>query len=70
MAEAPEPLRRWADSSIVGQRRNGGRRRIAGWTWDGVSDHIDVLLAPKGTGRVPIPWGVWERMNRTEGAGR
>jgi hypothetical protein len=65
--EAPEALRRWADSSVIGMKRMGGRRRVAGWTWDGVSDHIDLLLAPKGSGVEPIPRGVWERMARESG---
>lgn len=62
-SEAPEALRRWADSSVVGRRRSNGKKRIAGWTWDGVSDHIDLLLAPKGKGEEPIPPGVWKRMH-------
>lgn len=67
-AECPDALRRWADASVVGRRLRNGRERIAGWRWDGISDEIVALVAPKGERYIEIPRGVFERAQRERAA--
>ena len=53
--DCPDPLRRWADKNVRGSSYRSGRELAAGWVWDGVSDEIVVLTAPKGHRYEPIP---------------
>lgn len=64
--ECPRPLRRWA-RQFVGRRSGAGgakseTRRVAGWRWDGHSNEIVLVLAPKGTAMKRIPVSVWEQI--------
>jgi hypothetical protein len=69
--ECPRELSRWARQFVGRTQGRGdnpnskpGKRRVAGWRWDGHSDEIVLVLAPDGYKHRTIPDSIWRRMTR------
>ena len=55
--ECPTRLRNFGNS-LVGTKV--GKKRVAGWRWDGISNEIVLILAPKGYSLRAVPDGFLE----------